>query len=87
MRYFFHIWTDDECAPDLEGAEFDDDEAALRCAITSAREILEEDIRKGRITASHHFAIEDETGRKVAALPFTLAVTGLPDDPELRSAV
>ena len=86
MRYYFHIWTGDDCAPDSEGAEFESDEAALQCAVTSAREILEEDIRKGHVHTNHHFAVEDETGRKVAALPFSLTVTGLPDAPELRTS-
>lgn len=85
-RYFFHVWDGDDCAPDGEGADFDSDEAARQCAITSARELLEEAIRQGRIEASFRFEVEREDGGRLQPLPFGLTVTGLPADPTLRTS-
>ena len=84
-RYFFHVWNGDDYAPDDEGAEFDDDEAARRFAVASARELLEEAIRQGHIEASFRFEIEKEGGSRLASLPFGMTVMGLPADPILSA--
>ena len=69
-HYFFHICSRTERIQDREGADFETLEAALAEARLAAREILAEDLRKGRIDETRLFEIVDEWGQLVARLPF-----------------
>jgi len=69
-HYFFHICSRTERIQDREGADFETLEAALAEARLAAREILAEDLRKGRIDEKRLFEIVDEWGQLVARLPF-----------------
>ena len=69
-HYFFHICSRTERIQDREGADFETLEAALAEARLAAREILAEDLRKGRIDDTRLFEIVDEWGQLVARLPF-----------------
>jgi hypothetical protein len=82
-RYFLHVWTGNDCARDAEGIDVDTDHAAHICAINSAREILEDDVRKGLVEASHRIELVDDTGRAVASMPFELRISGLPANTEM----
>ena len=69
-HYFFHIRSPNERIEDLEGGDFDDLHAALTEALQSAREMMADDIRKGRPSEPRQFEIVDENGDLVARLPF-----------------
>ncbi len=69
-HYFFHIRSRTERIEDLEGGDFDNLPAALAEARLSARELLADDLRKGRRDEARRFEIVDERGELVAQLPF-----------------
>ena len=70
MRYHFHL-HDDVDAPDLDGIELPDLDAARTHAIASARFTLAEMAKEqGRVVLHHYIDIEDETGAVLATVPF-----------------
>ena len=73
-HYFFHIRNRHGRIEDLEGSDFDTLQAALAEARLSAREILADDLRKGRRNEARLFEIEDTGGRLVARLSFSEAL-------------
>lgn len=73
-RFFFHVRDDIE-APDNEGAELPDLEAARDKALHEARSMMCETLlRDGRISLDHHIDIEDEQGELRATVQFADAV-------------
>ncbi len=74
-HYFFHICSRTERIEDREGADFDTLDAALAEARLAAREILAEDLRKGRVDETRLFEIVDERGQLMARVPFKEAIS------------
>ena len=72
-RFYFHL-IDDVDTLDEEGLEFSDRNAAERHAIRCARELMSDQIRKGRISLDHKIIVEDEQRQTVLELPFREAV-------------
>lgn len=73
-RFFFHV-RDDADAPDDEGAELPDLEAAREKALHEARSLMCETLlQDGRITLSHRIDIEDRRGEVLASVQFADAV-------------
>jgi hypothetical protein len=66
-RYFFHLQKANE-AVDEEGLDLPDEQAALKEAVASARELLAEAIRAGRDLRPERIVIADATGREVATV-------------------
>ena len=73
-HYFFHIRNRYGRIEDLEGSDFNTLQAALAEARLSAREILADDLRKGRRDEARLFELEDIGGRLVARLSFSEAL-------------
>ena len=73
-HYFFHIRNRHGRIEDLEGSDFDTLQAALAEARLSAREILADDLRKGRRDEARLFELEDIGDRLVARLSFSEAL-------------
>ena len=73
-RYFFHLHNDVD-APDHEGSEFDNLEAARKFAIRQARFTAAESIKEaGHIIGDHRIDIEDEDGTVLDTVYFRDAV-------------
>lgn len=73
-RFFFNLINSERIVDD-EGSELPDVEAARAYAITSAREIIREDLAKGELPLSLCFRVIDENGAVAFTLPFSDAVT------------
>jgi len=73
-RYYLHLYNRIGSALDDEGTEARDLEAARTIAIRSVRDILGEEIRKGRIDLFGRIEIADEEGSILAVVPFADAV-------------
>ena len=69
-RYFFHIVGDGGLVEDLEGVELSGEKEARDEAISAAREIIAESVRKGELIDGHRFEVFDENGTKLFSLPF-----------------
>lgn len=73
-RFFLHL-VDDVGAPDEEGVELSDLDAARARAIGEARALIGESVRTdGRIVLGHRIDIEDEAGRRLDSVYFRDAV-------------
>lgn len=72
-RFFFHVF-DDVVARDDEGIELADSQAAREAALAGARELICEQVRRGRVCLQHRIVVEDEAGAAVAAIAFADAV-------------
>lgn len=73
-RFFFHV-RDDVDAPDDQGAELADLEAARAHAIGAARSLMCETLlNDGRISLHHRIDIENEKGEVLAPVHFAEAV-------------
>lgn len=72
-RYFFTL-HDGDCFPDGEGQELEDVDAARRTAVEAAREMIAEEVRRGRLALGDTIAIHDENGKLVATVGFSDAV-------------
>ena len=72
-RYFFHIY-DGVVTRDEEGIELDDPEAARVAAVAGIREMICDQVRKGRIVLHYRLEIEDQAGEKLFVIPFTETV-------------
>lgn len=73
-RFFFHLF-DDVVVLDDEGVELADSEAAKAAAVVGARELICDQVRRGRVTLHHRIEVEDERGAPVAQLRFADVVT------------
>jgi hypothetical protein len=73
-RYFFHIHDDIELRDD-EGLELPDAEAAHKQALAGVRDMMCDQMRKGRLSLRHWVEVEDESGNSVLKLTFGDAVT------------
>ena len=74
-RYFFHIHNSFGQAIDDEGQHLSSLDEARQLAIESARTILGEELRKGAIDLGGRIAITDATGKLLADVPYSDAVT------------
>lgn len=72
-RFFFNI-HDDAVTVDDQGVELSDVAAAREAALRSARELICEQVREGRVNLRHRIEIEDEDRRPVVTLPFASAI-------------
>ena len=68
-RFFFHI-RDGESVEDPDGMFLPDARTARLEAIRSARDIMAEDIRRGRLSLSSSIEVTDENGEPILAVPF-----------------
>jgi hypothetical protein len=73
-RYYFHLYNDLD-VPDEEGQELPDLAAAREVAIVNIRDLLTEEVEKGRVTLRHWIDIEDGDGGVLATVTFKEAVT------------
>ena len=71
--FFFHIY-DDLHLLDEEGIEMADASAARFAAVAGARDMMSEQIKKGRLSLHHRIEVEDEGGDNILILPFGDAV-------------
>ena len=72
-RFFFHI-RDGESIDDPDGMYFPDTRTARLEAVRSARDIMAEDVRRGRLALSSWIEVTDEQGEAIFALPFREAL-------------
>lgn len=68
-RFFFHI-RDGESVEDPDGMFLPDARTARLEAIRSARDIMAEDVRRGRLSLSSSIEVTDENGEPILAVPF-----------------
>ena len=73
-RFYFHLYND-IVAMDDEGIELPDLETAKAAAIINIRDLLTEDVMKGRMPLQHRIEIADGDGAVMAVVPFRDAVT------------
>jgi len=73
QRFFFHV-HDDVIARDVEGVELLNAEVAKAMAISAARALAAEQVRKGTLVLHHKIEVTDETGAHVATIAFKDAV-------------
>jgi hypothetical protein len=67
--FYFHLY-DDVVAIDDEGRELADVGAARAEAVKAARELICEQVQKGRLDLRHRIEVEDEDRRPVLTVPF-----------------
>lgn len=72
-RYFFDVY-DDVVAPDDEGQELPNLDAARLKALEGARELIIEQVRHGYMARSHWIDVRDEHGEHVLTVRFGDAV-------------
>ena len=72
-RFFFHI-RDGESVDDPDGMYLPDTRSARMEAVRSARDIMAEDVRRGRLPLSSWIEVTDENGEAIFAVPFAEAV-------------
>lgn len=68
-RFFFHI-RDGESVEDPDGMFLPDARTARLEAVRSARDIMAEDVRRGRLTLASSIEVTDENGEPILAVPF-----------------
>ena len=68
-RFFFHL-RDGETAEDPDGIFLPNAAMARLEAIRSARDIMAEDVRQGRLSLSFRIEVTDENGQPILAVPF-----------------
>ena len=73
-RYFFHLYND-VVAEDEEGQDLPDLAAAREYALRNIRDLMTEEVMKGRLILRHRIEIADEQGKRVLTVPFSEAVT------------
>ncbi len=64
MRYFFHL-EDGHCIRDPQGEEFPDDAAAMREAVTVARELAKAQVH----AAEWQVVVKNAAGRRIGSVP------------------
>ena len=72
-RFFFHI-RDGESIDDPDGMYLPDSQTARLEALRSARDIMAEDVRRGRLQLGSWIEVTDEQGEAIFAVPFAEAV-------------
>ena len=72
-RYFFHI-RDGESIDDPDGMYLPDTRTARLEAMRSARDLMAEDVRRGRLSLTSWIEVTDEHGEAIFAVPFAEAV-------------
>ena len=68
-RFFFHL-RDGETVDDRDGMYFPDVRSARCEAVRNARDIMAEDVRRGRLCLSFRIDVTGEGGEPVFAVPF-----------------
>ena len=68
-RFFFHL-RDGESAEDPDGMYLPDVRTARLEAIRSARDIMAEHVRRGKLDLSFSIEVTDEHGEPILAVPF-----------------
>jgi hypothetical protein len=68
-RFYFHLYNDD-VVTDEEGRELPDAASARAEALREAREMMTDEVLKGKITLSHRIEVADENGAPVATIAF-----------------
>jgi hypothetical protein len=69
-RYFFNIVDDDRTIVDSQAVELADLDEVRQEAVTSARELISENVLRGGAPDGRRFVVTDETGTVVAEIPF-----------------
>ena len=72
-RFFFHL-RDGESVEDPDGMFLPDARTARLEAVRSARDIMAEDVRRGRLSLSSLIEVTDENGEPILAVPFSEVV-------------
>ena len=72
-RFFFHI-RDGDPVDDPDGMYLPDVRSARLEAVRNARDIMAEDVRRGRLRLSSCIEVADENGEAIFAVPFAEAV-------------
>jgi hypothetical protein len=78
-RYYFHVREGSRVAEDPDGGAFIDLEAARDEALATAREMLAERLKAGRVLDGQQIDICDEAGETLATLRFREAFEVLPN--------
>jgi hypothetical protein len=73
--YYFHIHDADEVVHDEEGSDHPDIESARAEAIQSAREIIANDAKGGRLNLDRRFEVKNRRGAVVVVVPFREAIS------------
>ena len=68
-RFFFHL-RDGDSVDDPDGMYLPDVRTARLEAIRSARDIMAEDVRRGKLDLSFSIEVTDEQGEPILAVPF-----------------
>jgi hypothetical protein len=71
--YYFHIYND-EVTRDEEGQDFPDEGAARDEAVKAARELMCDDVRKGKVTLSDRIVVESDQGLRVLPPGRTISI-------------
>jgi hypothetical protein len=75
-HYYFHLRTDGNLVRDEDGEDLQNLETARYEAIEAAREIMSEEVLKGKAPSNgRQFEIADEAGETVLTLRFAEAVS------------
>lgn len=74
QRYFFHIRQDGELTEDPDGSEFSSIDEARDYAIKSARELLANKVRNGKVIDGDRFEIALPDGSIALTIPFKSAL-------------
>lgn len=72
-HYYFHV-PDDDSTLDEEGLDAADFDSARDMAIQCARDLMCEQLRKGRLNLNHRIDVDGENGERVLSVPFREAV-------------
>ena len=73
-RYHFHLHECGSVISDEEGLDKPDLESVRHEALMSAREIMSNEVKIGKLCLGCHIEVEDEAGQVVLTLPFKEAV-------------
>lgn len=73
-RFYLHLFNRIGTVHDDEGTEVPDLDAARHLAVQSVRDILSEEVKRGRFDLQGRIDIAGEEGNVLAAVPFSDAV-------------
>ena len=78
-RYHFHLHECGTVIPDEEGLEKPDMDGVREEALLSARELMSNEMMRGKLCLGCHIEVQDEAGEVVLILPFkdAVEVTGI----------
>jgi len=74
QRYYFHIEDGGDTIVDREGIELADLDAAREEAVAAARQIMSNDVLRGRTADGRRFVITVDGGTIVAEIPFRATI-------------